>query len=368
MHIHSLIWIYFFCYVQINEKNRKKIVSSGSAAAPARLPGKLHEDEDVVVVQHSTLFTTVTKDHTIEGSTQMCVQVSAGQEAHMWGCGEKSLTSSCCPHSHRSEHSLTSSVASWKQTGISEWGRGAAGEGCLRRDEDDSEAHLFSAVEQDLQSPGLTLRSTAGLRSTDRCGQTPGQPVLHSLGGGGGPLQSCHSAPKCCKPLIIWPVWDVDTKSSSERCYARMVFLALQWKMPRLWDPEDWSQVQWGRGAEGEDCQCRDEDDSEADLFSVRQYLCCWTRPAETSRVIAQTRVQGSLSDPRLVSGALTDVVKHQSNLSVRVWENMKEEVRFSLAILDPNSCEICYVRMVFTTLWKYSSTSKGFAFKVLLK
>ncbi|KAI3371943.1 hypothetical protein L3Q82_006819 [Scortum barcoo] len=38
--------------------------------------------------------------------------------------------------------------------------------------------------------------------AADRCGQTPGQPVLQSLGEdeGQGPLQSCHSGPKHCTP------------------------------------------------------------------------------------------------------------------------------------------------------------------------
>ncbi len=50
------------------------------------------------------------------------------------------------------------------------------------------------------QSPGLAVRSTgAGLKSADRCGQTPGQPVLQSLGED--PLHSCHSGLKRCKSL-----------------------------------------------------------------------------------------------------------------------------------------------------------------------
>ncbi|XP_056443309.1 nuclear factor 7, ovary-like [Gadus chalcogrammus] len=43
-------------------------------------------------------------------------------------------------------------------------------------------------------------------------------------------------------------------------------------------------------------------------------------------------------SAPQLLRGGLVDVAKHLGNLSFRVWEKMREKIRFTPVILDPNT------------------------------
>ncbi|XP_034081206.1 nuclear factor 7, brain-like [Gymnodraco acuticeps] len=73
-------------------------------------------------------------------------------------------------------------------------------------------------------------------------------------------------------------------------------------------------------------------------ISAVEEELQKHNGPFLSSYKATQSRVQSSLSDPQLLSGALTDVAKHLGNLSFRVWEKMKDQVHFNTVILDPNT------------------------------